>query len=143
MGSQAEGAAGSSGQQELACKVNSHRSAKSCPLMKTCWMALLTALAAGSQTVIAQSAGSEQSTRERISLNSDWRFQKDDPAGTEEKLTYAKIKDWITPTGAELTKDEKLAAKKRPEENIGNDVAYRSEERRVGKECRSRWSPYH
>ena len=22
-------------------------------------------------------------------------------------------------------------------------VAYRSEERRVGKECRSRWSPYH
>ena len=23
------------------------------------------------------------------------------------------------------------------------DVGYRSEERRVGKECRSRWSPYH
>src|SRR2546428_7566430 len=23
------------------------------------------------------------------------------------------------------------------------DAAYRSEERRVGKECRSRWSPYH
>ena len=23
------------------------------------------------------------------------------------------------------------------------DQAYRSEERRVGKECRSRWSPYH
>src|SRR3712207_8300299 len=23
------------------------------------------------------------------------------------------------------------------------DIAYRSEERRVGKECRSRWSPYH
>ena len=22
-------------------------------------------------------------------------------------------------------------------------MAYRSEERRVGKECRSRWSPYH
>ena len=22
-------------------------------------------------------------------------------------------------------------------------VSYRSEERRVGKECRSRWSPYH
>ena len=26
---------------------------------------------------------------------------------------------------------------------IGNKVAMRSEERRVGKECRSRWSPYH
>ena len=25
----------------------------------------------------------------------------------------------------------------------GSDVAKRSEERRVGKECRSRWSPYH
>src|SRR5260221_13802509 len=23
------------------------------------------------------------------------------------------------------------------------DIAFRSEERRVGKECRSRWSPYH
>ena len=29
--------------------------------------------------------------------------------------------------------------------NLGNAGrgAYRSEERRVGKECRSRWSPYH
>ena len=25
----------------------------------------------------------------------------------------------------------------------GEDVSNRSEERRVGKECRSRWSPYH
>ena len=25
----------------------------------------------------------------------------------------------------------------------GNKVVLRSEERRVGKECRSRWSPYH
>ena len=27
--------------------------------------------------------------------------------------------------------------------NLKLDVSYRSEERRVGKECRSRWSPYH
>src|SRR3712207_9177273 len=27
--------------------------------------------------------------------------------------------------------------------NSGNDSEGRSEERRVGKECRSRWSPYH
>ena len=26
---------------------------------------------------------------------------------------------------------------------IGDTLAGRSEERRVGKECRSRWSPYH
>ena len=24
-----------------------------------------------------------------------------------------------------------------------DDITFRSEERRVGKECRSRWSPYH
>ena len=27
--------------------------------------------------------------------------------------------------------------------NIVDEAALRSEERRVGKECRSRWSPYH
>ena len=26
---------------------------------------------------------------------------------------------------------------------VASDAAHRSEERRVGKECRSRWSPYH
>ena len=30
-----------------------------------------------------------------------------------------------------------------PEKNMGDIVTTRSEERRVGKECRSRWSPYH
>src|SRR5258708_4134525 len=29
------------------------------------------------------------------------------------------------------------------QDNVGNWQQYRSEERRVGKECRSRWSPYH
>ena len=36
--------------------------------------------------------------------------------------------------------------KKRPynlREKKEKKAAYRSEERRVGKECRSRWSPYH
>ena len=28
-------------------------------------------------------------------------------------------------------------------QNPTNDIVARSEERRVGKECRSRWSPYH
>ena len=27
--------------------------------------------------------------------------------------------------------------------NFGGKIDFRSEERRVGKECRSRWSPYH
>ena len=34
--------------------------------------------------------------------------------------------------------------KDKDDEFIGFQIAYfRSEERRVGKECRSRWSPYH
>ena len=31
----------------------------------------------------------------------------------------------------------------RPRPETYHDKDYRSEERRVGKECRSRWSPYH
>src|SRR2546422_10291104 len=31
----------------------------------------------------------------------------------------------------------------RPRALTGGELAKRSEERRVGKECRSRWSPYH
>ena len=30
-----------------------------------------------------------------------------------------------------------------PPRDIDGAIAVRSEERRVGKECRSRWSPYH
>ena len=38
-----------------------------------------------------------------------------------------------------------IAAQKRTEKqyNDANNEMNRSEERRVGKECRSRWSPYH
>src|ERR1041385_9554522 len=38
-------------------------------------------------------------------------------------------------------RDDELAA--RGFENLGAWIMGRSEERRVGKECRSRWSPYH
>ena len=30
-----------------------------------------------------------------------------------------------------------------PQEKLKDRIIFRSEERRVGKECRSRWSPYH
>ena len=39
-------------------------------------------------------------------------------------------------TGNYATKEEKL-------EFLNEELLKRSEERRVGKECRSRWSPYH
>ena len=31
----------------------------------------------------------------------------------------------------------------KPDVTLGDILSMRSEERRVGKECRSRWSPYH
>ena len=45
------------------------------------------------------------------------------------------------PAGAvEYVEDEK---KEEIDKSQWNGIAVRSEERRVGKECRSRWSPYH
>ena len=43
--------------------------------------------------------------------------------------------------GARLQKGMTLAVE--PMINAGTYDVWRSEERRVGKECRSRWSPYH
>ncbi len=40
-----------------------------------------------------------------------------------------------------LTGDSRMAND--PSQVIGSPGMGRSEERRVGKECRSRWSPYH
>ena len=56
--------------------------------------------------------------------------------------SYLKVAD---NTGAKEIKCIRvLGGSKRKFGNIGDViVASRSEERRVGKECRSRWSPYH
>ena len=40
-------------------------------------------------------------------------------------------------------KDIVVAFMQNPNDKNHSDNATRSEERRVGKECRSRWSPYH
>src|SRR2546421_1550369 len=44
--------------------------------------------------------------------------------------------------GDNLACEDKISASRTMEE-LGVDYIVRSEERRVGKECRSRWSPYH
>ena len=51
-----------------------------------------------------------------------------------------------TGEGVPLTKEEFVKRHKADLQALGFDIqflAFRSEERRVGKECRSRWSPYH
>jgi beta-galactosidase len=65
-----------------------------------------------------------ETPRERISLNAGWRFTKDDPAGTDDRLSYPKIKDWILPTGADFTENATLARTPRPAGNPGGDVSY-------------------
>lgn len=63
----------------------------------------------------------QNAPRERLSLNADWRFQKDDPAGSAGKLDYEKVKDWVRASGQDLTDD---AVVERPVGNPGGDIAY-------------------
>lgn len=62
--------------------------------------------------------------RERVSFNDGWLFAKDDPEGTGEKLAYSNLKPWLLPSAAKFTKSGDVAEAKRPEGNIGEDVAY-------------------
>src|ERR1041385_598692 len=56
---------------------------------------------------------------------------------TNESTCYAESRDGITWTKPNLGLFEINGTR------ANNAVLHRSEERRVGKECRSRWSPYH
>ena len=63
--------------------------------------------------------------RERLSLNADWRFQKDDPPDSKTDLTYRDIKQWVMATGNEFLKAAAATTQpSRPEGNLGEDVAY-------------------
>jgi beta-galactosidase len=70
----------------------------------------------------AQNGGSLSS--ESVSLNSGWRFAKDDPAGIGDSLSYANIKDWVLPAKVELTTNATPATNSRPPGKSGGDVAY-------------------
>ena len=60
--------------------------------------------------------------RQRISFNESWLFQKGDPDGTGDKLSYDKIKDWVRATGNEFVRDG--VKRTRPGGLLGDDVAY-------------------
>jgi len=62
--------------------------------------------------------------RERASFNADWRFAKGDPCDAGDGLSYANIRAWVLASGVSFTKDPNLARRKRPQGNLGADVAY-------------------
>jgi beta-galactosidase len=61
--------------------------------------------------------------RERTSFNADWRFTKEDPAGTGDALAYENLKPWLLPTSADFLN---IAAPRpsRPAGNIGDTISY-------------------
>lgn len=70
----------------------------------------------------APSAAQEsRSPRERLSFNEGWRFRKEDPPGTDGRLSYEKIRESVTATGRELVAASKTA---KADEGLGADVAY-------------------
>ncbi len=63
------------------------------------------------------------SPRERISINNDWRFTKNDPPGLALNLSYDSIRQWILPTGNQFIRDtaRRFAP---PAENFGDAIPY-------------------
>ena len=59
--------------------------------------------------------------RERISLDDDWRFIKDDPADAAGSLSYSNLQSWIMLTGDDLVTNEPPP---KPDGNPGADVSY-------------------
>lgn len=85
----------------------------------TCYVVLLIIT-----TLASFSLGTAQTRtgRERVLFNADWLFQKGDPAETEGRLSYARIKDWVNATGNEFVVSGQKHS--RPSGNLGSDVAY-------------------
>lgn len=60
----------------------------------------------------------------RSSFNDGWRFEKEDPDGTGNSLTYTNLQRWLLPEAAKFTKTGPVAGAKRPVDNIGATVSY-------------------
>jgi beta-galactosidase len=68
------------------------------------------------------SFASEPSPRQRLSLNSDWRFIKGDPSNSLANLEYQTLKPWLVVLGSDLTTNSQSTSK--PQGNPGSDVPY-------------------
>src|SRR5256885_16141168 len=81
-----------------------------------------------SEEFVSGAQGRDNHTKARLALDEDGRFLALDVS------TVANL-------GAYLSSNGPGSSTNSPATAMGG--VYRSEERRVGKECRSRWSPYH
>lgn len=61
-------------------------------------------------------------TRQRVSFNADWRFQKNDPEGTGNRLSYEQVKAWVKTNGTQFVVTGPKT--ETPSGNIPSDVAY-------------------
>src|ERR1043166_1268312 len=73
---------------------------------------------------LPSTAPAQDSPRERISLNLDWRFQKDDPSEVAAQLDYSKIRNWFMATGNEFTLSPGAATHPRPAGKLGEGITY-------------------
>ena len=85
---------------------------------------LAAAVAMAAWTALPVAHAESAAPRERISINSDWRFTRDDPASAADRLAYPKVKAWMMSTGEDLVENAGAGKHPRPEGNIGEDVAY-------------------
>lgn len=90
--------------------------------LPTCCFALILMTA----TALLSAASSDQQTdssqpRERSLFTTNWRFQKDDPAGVGDELSYGKIKSWLLPNGNAFRKEPSAVPVGTPP---GEDVSY-------------------
>ncbi len=74
--------------------------------------------------MFASTTAAQVSPRSRESFNSRWRFQKDDPPGTEGRLAYENMKRWVTATGGEFVAAPGAKSQPPPAGAPGADVAY-------------------
>ena len=81
--------------------------------------------------------GKTTDAAKRLSLLNTWTQKYPDTAFKEERWKYYAVTYQQLGQGAKMAEAAKEILAINPKE------VNRSEERRVGKECRSRWSPYH
>src|SRR3712207_774671 len=105
-------------------------------------LAVLAMLALAPSTAVAQDQYEEEAVPEILEEQSE-DPQEPAPENVAEGQREAVLEEQVeVRQGADLSPQQEAALERQAEAGY-QQPKERSEERRVGKECRSRWSPYH